>query len=73
MPIAVRTETQIARLPGATPLQIDLTLVRMTDHVVRHTPADRMAAFCRSWNDMRFEQFDGLIITGAPGRLLTDC
>ncbi len=66
MPDKVRTETQLARLLGATPLQIELTLVRMTDHVSRNTAQDHMEAFYRPWDDVRHERFDGFIITGAP-------
>ncbi|WGF88253.1 homoserine O-succinyltransferase [Marinivivus vitaminiproducens] len=66
MPNKIRTETQIARLVGATPLQIELTLVRITGHVPRNTPADHMEAFYRPWSDVRNERFDGFIITGAP-------
>ena len=66
MPDKIRTETQLARLLGATPLQIELTLVRITDHVARNTSADHMAAFYRPWSDVRAEKFDGFIITGAP-------
>ncbi|GAM06940.1 Homoserine O-succinyltransferase [Novosphingobium sp. MBES04] len=66
MPDKVRTETQLARLLGATPLQIELTLVRMTDHVSRNTAQDHMEAFYRPWEDVREERFDGFIITGAP-------
>jgi len=66
MPDKVRTETQLARLLGATPLQIELTLVRMTDHVSRNTAQDHMEAFYRPWENVREERFDGFIITGAP-------
>lgn len=66
MPDKISTETQLARLLGATPLQIELTLVRITDHVTRNTPADHMAAFYRPWRDVSAERFDGFIITGAP-------
>lgn len=66
MPNKISTETQLARLLGATPLQIELSLVRMTDHVARNTSADHMAAFYRPWADVRGERFDGFIITGAP-------
>ncbi|MBT0669061.1 homoserine O-succinyltransferase [Novosphingobium profundi] len=66
MPDKVRTETQLARLLGATPLQIELTLVRMTDHVSRNTSQDHMEAFYRPWDDVRHGRFDGFIITGAP-------
>ncbi len=66
MPNKISTETQLARLLGATPLQIELTLVRITDHVSRNTSADHMEAFYRPWSDVRAERFDGFIITGAP-------
>ncbi|MGQ3673745.1 homoserine O-succinyltransferase [Xanthobacter sp. TB0136] len=66
MPNKICTETQFARLIGATPLQVELTLVCMTDHVARHTPAEHMASFYRPWADVRAERFDGFIITGAP-------
>jgi homoserine O-succinyltransferase len=66
MPNKISTETQIARLLGATPLQIELTLVRITDHVARHTSADHLAAFYRPWSEVSGDRFDGFIITGAP-------
>lgn len=66
MPDKISTETQLARLLGATPLQVELTLVRISDHVSRNTPADHMASFYRPWSDVRDERFDGFIITGAP-------
>ncbi len=66
MPNKIDTETQLARLIGATPLQVELTLVRITDHVARHTPADHLASFYRPWSDVRTERFDGFIVTGAP-------
>ena len=66
MPDKISTETQLARLLGATPLQIELSLVRLTDHTPRNTPADHMAAFYRPWADVSAGRFDGFIITGAP-------
>jgi homoserine O-succinyltransferase len=66
MPDKISTETQLARLLGATPLQIKLTLVRITDHVARNTPANHLATFYRRWSDVSAERFDGFIITGAP-------
>ncbi len=66
MPNKISTETQLARLIGATPLQVELSLVRITHHVARHTSADHMASFYRPWADVRAERFDGFIITGAP-------
>lgn len=66
MPNKIDTETQIARLLGATPLQVELTLVRITDHVSRNTSADHMGSFYRPWSEVRPERFDGFVITGAP-------
>lgn len=66
MPKKVQTENQFARLIGATPLQIDFQLIRMTTHETRNTAAEHMAAFYRPFADVRGERFDGLIITGAP-------
>jgi len=66
MPKKIQTENQFARLIGATPLQIDLSLIRMTMHETRNTAAEHMAAFYRPFDEVREEKFDGLIITGAP-------
>lgn len=66
MPNKERTETQFARLVGATPLQIDLTLVRISDHVSKHTPEDYLNSFYSKWEDIRSQKFDGFIVTGAP-------
>ncbi|MEM8582380.1 MAG: homoserine O-succinyltransferase, partial [Pseudomonadota bacterium] len=66
MPKKIQTETQFARLIGATPLQIDLTLIRMTEHETRNTSAAHMEAFYKPFQDVRDRKFDGLIITGAP-------
>lgn len=66
MPNKIRTETQIARLLGATPLQLELTLVKITNHVARNTPSDHMLSFYRDWEDVKTERFDGFVVTGAP-------
>lgn len=68
MPKKIQTENQFARLIGATPLQIDFQLIRMSDHESRNTAADHMEAFYRPFREVREtgEKFDGLIITGAP-------
>ncbi len=66
MPKKIQTETQFARLIGATPLQIELSLVRMSAHETKNTAADHMEAFYRPFSAVRDEKFDGLIITGAP-------
>ena len=68
MPKKIQTENQFARLIGATPLQIELSLIRMTEHQTRNTAAEHMAEFYRPFAEVAAsgEKFDGLIITGAP-------
>jgi homoserine O-succinyltransferase/O-acetyltransferase len=66
MPNKERTETQFTRLIGATPLQVDLTLVRVTDHKSKNTSEDYLKAFYSTWEDVRERKFDGFVITGAP-------
>ena len=66
MPKKIQTENQFARLIGATPLQIDLNLIRMSDHKTRNTAAEHMESFYRPFSEVKDEKFDGLIITGAP-------
>lgn len=66
MPKKVQTETQFARLVGATPLQIELTLIRMSEHQSKTTSAAHLEAFYRPFSEARERKFDGLIITGAP-------
>jgi homoserine O-succinyltransferase len=66
MPKKIQTENQFARLIGATPLQIELSLIRMTEHRTRNTASEHMASFYRPFSEVHDEKFDGLIITGAP-------
>ncbi|MCO5145559.1 MAG: homoserine O-succinyltransferase [Aquamicrobium sp.] len=66
MPNKVRTETQIARLIGATPLQVELTLVRIGNHKARNTSEDHLISFYQTWEEVKGRKFDGFIVTGAP-------
>ena len=66
MPKKIQTETQFARLIGATPLQIDLSLIRMSEHQAKNTAAEHMETFYRPFKEVKDQKFDGLIITGAP-------
>lgn len=66
MPKKIQTETQIARLIGATPLQVEMTLVRIGGHRAKNTAEDHLIAFYRSWEEIADRKFDGFIITGAP-------
>lgn len=68
MPKKIQTENQFARLIGASPLQVELSLIRMTEHETKNTAAAHMESFYRPFEEVRNsgEKFDGLIITGAP-------
>src|SRR3954466_2372356 len=66
MPNKIKTETQFARLLGSTPLHVELTLVKITNHVARNTPSEHIISFYRDWRDISTERFDGFIVTGAP-------
>ncbi len=66
MPEKIKTETQISRLLGGTPLQIELTLVTTSSYAPKTTSAEHMLAFYKPWDEVRDRKFDGLVITGAP-------
>ncbi len=66
MPNKVRTETQIARLLGASPLQVELTLARVASHTPKNTSQEHLISFYQTWDIIKDRKFDGFIITGAP-------
>ena len=66
MPTKITTETQLSRLLGNTPLQVELTLLQVESHVPKHTSAEHMLSFYKVFSDVRDENFDGMVITGAP-------
>lgn len=66
MPTKVETETQIARLIGNTPLQVELELIHTSTHESKNISKDHLLAFYKTFNDVKHRKFDGLIITGAP-------
>jgi len=66
MPTKIQTETQFARLIGATPLQIELTLIRMSEHHSKNASPVHMEKFYQPVSEILSKKFDGLIITGAP-------
>ncbi len=70
MPKKIETETQLSRILGNTPLQIELTLIRTTTHVSQNTTEEHLLAFYKTFDDVKDESFDGLIITGAPVELM---
>jgi len=66
MPTKIVTETQILRLLGNSPLQVDITFIRMETHESRNTPPEHLEAFYEPLERVLGEKFDGLVITGAP-------
>jgi len=66
MPNKIKTELQFARLLGTTPLQVELSLIRIGNHVPKNTAEDHLLNFYRPWEDVRHRKFDGFIITGTP-------
>ena len=71
MPTKVDTETQLARVLGNTPLQIELELIAPSGHVSKNTSQAHMLAFYKTFDEVRERTFDGLVITGAPVELMT--
>ena len=70
MPEKQKTETQLARLLGATPLQVELTLLTTGTYQPRNVATTYLQSFYRTWADVRDQKFDGLIITGAPVEMM---
>ena len=66
MPTKVATETQLLRLLGNTPLQVEVTLLHMASHDARNTAAEHLLEHYVSFQEVRDQAFDGLIVTGAP-------
>ena len=66
MPQKIVTETQIARLIGNTPLQVELELLQTATHKAKHTSAEHMLAFYKTFDEIEHKKYDGMIITGAP-------
>lgn len=66
MPTKITTETQLARLLGNTPLQIEIELLAVSGRTPRHVPQEHMLSFYKSFDEVCENYYDGLIITGAP-------
>jgi len=66
MPTKITTETQYLRLLGNTALQVEVTLVRTNSHQSKNTPEEHLISFYQTFETIRRQKFDGLIITGAP-------
>lgn len=70
MPNKVETETQLARLLGNTPLQVNLTLLTTDTYQPKNVSEEHLLSFYSTWNEVKHRRFDGLIITGAPVELM---
>ena len=66
MPIKITTETDLIRLLSNTPLQLDVHFMKLKSHTPKNTPIEHMMMFYRDFEDMKKENYDGMIITGAP-------
>ena len=66
MPLKITTETDLIRLLSNTPLQMEISFMKLKSHTPKNTPIEHMMMFYRDFESMRNEKFDGMIITGAP-------
>lgn len=66
MPTKLATETQLLRLLGNSPLQVNVTLLRTAEHVSKNTPTQHLARFYQTFDEICHRSFDGMIVTGAP-------
>ena len=66
MPLKVTTETDLVRLLSNTPLQLEISFMKLKSHTPKNTPVEHMMMFYRDFDKMKNEKFDGMIITGAP-------
>ncbi len=66
MPTKIATETQLTRLLGNTPLQVNLELMHTTSHKAKNVSQDHLLSFYKSFDELKDRKFDGMVITGAP-------
>lgn len=66
MPLKITTETDLVRLLSNTPLQLDVTFMKLRSHTPKNTPIEHMMMFYKDFSALREQKFDGMIITGAP-------
>ena len=70
MPKKIETETQLARVLGNSPLQVDLELIHTETHKSKNVAEEHLLSFYKTFKDVKDKTFDGMIITGAPVELL---
>ena len=70
MPTKIETETQLLRLLGNSPLQVDIELLQMATHISKNVSSEHLTAFYKTFDEVKHQYYDGMIITGAPVELL---
>ena len=70
MPLKITTETDLIRLLSNTPLQMDVTFMKLKSHTPKNTPIEHMMMFYKDFDELKTRKFDGMIITGAPVELM---
>lgn len=71
MPLKITTETDLIRLLSNTPLQMDVTFMKLKSHTPKNTPIEHMMMFYKDFDELKGRKFDGMIITGAPVELMS--
>lgn len=66
MPTKIETETQLLRLLGNSPLQVNIELLQMATHISKNTSSEHLTTFYKTFDDIKDKKFDGMIVTGAP-------
>jgi homoserine O-succinyltransferase len=66
MPLKITTETDLIRLLSNTPLQLDITFMKVRSHTPKNTPIEHMMMFYKAFDELEPQKFDGMIVTGAP-------
>ena len=66
MPLKITTETDLVRVLSNTPLQLDVTFMKLKSHTPKNTPVEHMMAFYKDFDELKEQKFDGMIVTGAP-------
>ena len=70
MPTKIATETQLSRLLGNTPLQVNLELMHTSSHKSKNVSQEHLLSFYKSFDELKDRKFDGMVITGAPVELM---
>ena len=69
MPLKITTETDLIRLLSNTPLQLDISFMKLKSHTPKNTPIEHMMMFYRDFAEMRNEKYDGMIVTNLPYKI----